>query len=235
MSTKMTGKFLIAAALFLLSVLPAGSFAAEESTYSQMFQKISDINKIQPMQNPGFERGSKILRWNILDSRSRVVGEIKDIALSDAGNVETLQVAFNRMQKETPINLSYREQGIRPASRGYIANFAADELETLYPTFLAGIDTAAGDTSDQVNLSRMIGTKVSAEDGRTIGVVEEVLFSGKGERAEALLIDIKTGTLRGDKVAVPFSYVKFSQGILAFQGKMSTDATDAFLNYAETK
>lgn len=214
---------------FNLIVTPS---AMAEATYQQMFQKIVEINKIKPLQNPTLKQGSKILRWNMLDNSNRVVGEVKDLTLSGSGNISAMEVTFNRIQKDAPVFLNYRAQKIRPASQGYVTNFSANELELIYPSLLSDVEAAAGEAGD-VSLNRMMGAKVKYADGRSIGTIKDVLFGGDGDWADAILIAVKSGIIQNKQVAVPFRYLSFSEGLFGFEAEMTTDAADAMLNFAK--
>ena len=193
--------FRLLAPAFLLMIATAQPLHAD--TLNRSLETLSELNRIQPLQNPEYSTGEKLLDGRILDRKNKVVGELHDILLSSGGEVSSIAVEFNRLRLGAEVYLGSNELQINPVSNGYALGLDDDQIKDAYPEMLAGIESAAGN-SDIFSVRKIVGANVKARDGRHLGTVDQVLFTGNGARAEALYVAMKYGTLRGEGVAIPF-------------------------------
>lgn len=194
--------------LFVCGIaLTAGSVISAPAAIAQNFSRdleiISSLNRINPRQNPEYERSGDVLGRRILDRKNKVVGEVNDIVLRTNGNIELLNVELNRLRLGD-LFINYRSLNVEPVSDGYTLGFDSGQLEQLYPTLLADTQTAAGN-GDILSVNRVLKADVRSAEGRRIGVVEDILFGGNGSRAEAILLKVTQGRLRGKQIAIPFN------------------------------
>ena len=208
--------------------------AVHAEDYGRSFELISELNRVNPEQNPRYEDSEDVLGRRVIDRKRKVIGDVKDIILNENGTIEQLNVQFNRLRLNTSIFLSYQSMGIEPSTNGYAMNFDSGQIEQLYPTLLAGTETAAGD--DEIfSVRSVIGGAVKSQKGKVIGRVEDVLFGAEGARAEALLVKLTQGTLRGEKVAVPFTNPRFEQVGAKKNVILSNDMAQAVVDFAKTQ
>lgn len=191
---------LLAPAL-LLMMTTAHPLHADTSNRS--LETLNKLNYMQPLQNPEYRTGDKLLNGRILDRKNKVVGELHDILLTPGGEVSSIAVEFNRLRLGAEVYLGYNDLQINPVSNGYALGLDDGQIKDAYPNMLAGIESAAGN-SDIFSVRKIVGANVKARDGRNLGTVDQVLFTGNGARAEALYVAMKYGTLRGEGVAIPF-------------------------------
>ena len=205
---------------------------AQSTRYIQALERINKINSYRPDQSPRHERSREVISDRVLDNQNRVVGEVRDIVLNRNGSIAMLYVEFDRLRLSTDkLMVSYPELGIRPVSNGYKMNYTDDQIADLVPELLANVETASGDDADTYSLKKLLGRKIYAEDGRTLGKIEDVLFDSLGGRAELLYINLSYKALRGDNMALPF-------GMASYKGKRITvnnDVADAMINFAENE
>ena len=186
----------------VLLIIPAQ--AQQTPEYFSALDTINSINRIKPQQRPDQEGVKELISDRILDSRNKVVGEIKDVILDRNGAISMLDVEFDRLRLGTDrVMINYSQFGIRPVSNGFKLNYTDDQIVELVPAILANIETASGNAADTYSASKMVGRSVKNADGKTIGKVADVLFD-RG-RADYLVVAVSAGGARGEKVAVPFS------------------------------
>jgi sporulation protein YlmC with PRC-barrel domain len=220
---------LLVASLLCLTIAPA--FAAGETDLG-MLETLSELNRIQPLQNPAYTRLAKIEERNLLDRKNRVVGQVKDVIIGDRGQISSLNVEFDRLRMRDTVFLNYADMNIRPSSNGYILTYDKDQIEDLYPSFLSSMESAAGTDSDVFSAKKLPGAMVETADGRRLGIVEDVLFANEGARVEALFVNIKMGVLRGKTIAIPYSMGKFQQTGTGRFVKVSNADADTVLAFA---
>lgn len=217
----------IFSALILLLVFSPPIDAQE---LNPTFNRLNEMNRIQPLQNPEYERTDRILGRRILDRKNKVVGQVHDVLLTRYGNISSLAVDFDRLRLREEVYLSYSDTQIRPASNGYVLGFDSAQIKALYPELLANIETAAGN-SDIFSVHKIVGADVKAQDGRTLGIVDQVLFGGNGSRAEALYVSLN-GMSRGKGVAIPFGSARmaYKEGQVSIM--VSDDIADSMMTVA---
>ncbi|MDB2683135.1 PRC-barrel domain-containing protein [Alphaproteobacteria bacterium] len=192
--------------ILFIAVMVITTPAAQAQNYGQTFEQIRELNIGNPTNNRRFDRVDQIMKRKIQDRKTHVVGTLKDVIISSRGYVESIEVEFDRLHKTGSVNLDYADSGIKSSPAAYmISLYSDDEIEELYPSLLANIQTAAGG-EDSFSAKKIIGATVRTDSGRTIGKVDDVLFDNSGDRARALYV--KLGS-RGEGVAIPFTIAKF--------------------------
>lgn len=223
-----------AIALLTLAFFMISSPAVADE-YDAAYQTLTEMNRIQPLQNPQYEKDSKVLARRLIDRKNKVMGDVHDILVDKDGVVTSLNVDFNRLQHRDTVFLNYRKLKIRPAQNGFITNFNSDDVASLYPSFVADVESAAGG-EDVYSVKNLKGISVTAEDGRNLGTVDNILFGAEGERVEAVNVSLKTGILHGQTVAVPFKSVSVQNKMFGGQkAVIPNELADAVLNYAESE
>jgi sporulation protein YlmC with PRC-barrel domain len=162
-----------------------------------------------------------------------VIGEVKDITIKDNGSITAMQVNFNRLRLGPEVFVSYRDSNARPSTDGYMLGFSAEQISGLYPTFLSNIESASGGEDDVYSVKKLLGTQVTRQDGRKLGVVNDVLFAANGGRVEALLISIQANNLRGREVAIPINMTSVENNNFGRSVVISDDQADALIDYAD--
>lgn len=216
----------------LVTALTLLAPAAQAQDYGRMFEQVSGLNTKNPTRDPRFDTLEDILKRRVQDKKHRVVGEVESILVNDRGSIEAVEIDFNRLQLST-ISLDYDTSGIRGISNSYILElYEDDQIEDLFPTFLANMQTAAGE-EDVMDTQRIIGSTVKSENGQVIGKVDTLLFDNSGDRVRALYIDMKAGNYRGVNIAIPFADADYKITDSYKEITLSQDQTQAVLDYIE--
>jgi sporulation protein YlmC with PRC-barrel domain len=222
-------------ALMLMLALPA---LAASSTGSPEFNSnlltVREFNKIKPLQNPEYERGTRVLERRVLDSKNKVVGSVDDIVLAPNGSIESLKIDFDRLRLNTAVYVNFRTLRVNSVTRGYQLSFNENEITDIYPGLLADIATAAGDEGD-LSTARIKDTIVMSENGRRIGTVSDVLFSSSGNRAQALYIEMVGSSMNETGVAIPFRTGTFREQGAKMTLVVPDVMADAMINFAGNK
>lgn len=217
--------------LSVLAVM-AWSPAAYSAGLDPYFDTLNTLNRIKPAQNPQWEGSNKTLKSSILNRKNKVIGNLNDIVLTPAGAIASLSVDLDRLHLgKTALN--YRDLQITAASRAYIMDYDDKQIEDFYPELLANIETASGDTSDSISVDLLLRSDVVADDGRRIGKVEDVLFTKRGDRAEALLVRVNYKTVGGESVAIPFGSANYVSKGTRFEVKLEDEQADTILEFAD--
>lgn len=178
-------------------------------------KEIVDYNRIQPLQNPRYERSGKIVNRRVTDSKNKVIGDVKDVLFDKGGRVTSLYVDFDRLNLGQSVYLNYGSLDINSTSSGYRLGFNSDEIETLYPALLSGIEAAVGDSDGDdsaiFSLNNVLGSAVVDSDGRSIGKLEDVLFDSNGAYVRSAYLSINYQTIHNKGVAVPLSILEFEE------------------------
>lgn len=197
--------------LLIISIICAVSGSAFAQSYTEMYEQISTINRVQPLSNPSYARTYEVLTRKVQDRKNRVVGEVKDVLISKYGPVEALNVNLDRLNLGTII-VDMQDTGIKSLRDSYaFANYDEEGIQDLYPTLLANIQTAAGEDQNVVSLQNLTGASVKTTSGDMVGKVEDVLFSKTGNVAEALYVQMKYKTMSKDHIAIPFGVADYSK------------------------
>ena len=230
----MRGFLMIFLAFSVLS-MPVTVDSAWAQTGNRLYDSLNFLNRQKPLQNPRFQRADQVLKNRILDRSNRVVGEVNDILLTSNGDISTLNVELDRLRVRGDVFLGYSQMRMRSVTRAYTLNIDDDQLKDLVPSLLNNIETASGNGSDVFSLRKLDGARLVAEDGRRLGKIENVLFSDNAGRAQALYVDLNYRSVRGEKIAIPFSTPRYVAKPRSFDVVLKNDEADAILEYARNR
>lgn len=179
---------------------------------AQLQTKLSEMNRLKPLQNPRYKQSENILNSRIIDQHKKVVGEIQDalIDVGQNGKITSLLVEFDRLHLRQPVFLNYEALGISTTTNGYQIQASANDLSERYPELLANIQTASGEDGDILSLSSIMGRTVRTSKGLKIGSVQDILFNKSGASVKAAYLNISYKTLRNKGVAVPLDVLEFT-------------------------
>ena len=217
--------------LALLGTAPVAH--GSEALKQQYLQELQEINARNPARSSQYEDLANIRDDKILDSTNRVVGEVNDILLSQQGNIEYMNIDFNRLKLGTDsLFMAYGRAGMRPVSNGYKMTLSDDDIRTQLPTILAQTASAAGDDQDIYSASKIPGAPVFAQNGAQLGVVKKVLFEGQGRYAELLYIDYNHKRTRGRDMAIRFNDARFDASGNALRINVPVALAEAMEDFA---
>lgn len=220
---------LLTAALFLCFASTSNVVYAQAQ--NRIYDSLQSLNRQKPLQNPRLQNMHDVLGRDVLDRRSRVVGEVNDVLLIRSGQINSLDVDMTRLGMQQKLFLNYKKTGVRALVDSYSLNIADDQIEELAPALLNDIESSAGQ-EDVMSLQRLKGARLIAEDGRRLGEVANVLFADKGDRARALYIDLDHKFIRREFIAIPFSAPKYRPKARTFDVVVTNDYADAIIEYA---
>jgi len=204
-------RFLMALALLAFVTAPTmiPTDAAYAQSFSDEFDRVVELNRIRPLQNPRYEEADRIIGRRLVDRKSKVLGEVYDVIMNGRGSISSLYVSFNRLQLSQKVYLNYNTMKIRPATQSYRMAYDAKQIRSIYPDILAQTMTAGGEDGNQISLKNMLGKTLYNENGDPFARIDTVLFGYNGDRAEVIHIELRKKTMRGKTVAVPFYAVRF--------------------------
>lgn len=223
-------KFAFACLMLALLAMPQIGFAQQTA---RSLERLSELNRINPLQNPEYVRSDDVLTRKIIDRKNKVIGEVKDITLRNNGTIDTIATNFDRLRLGDTVYLDFRQMSIRPVTNAYSLAMASEEVVDFYPQLLANIATASGEEDGAFSSKKIIGSNIYAQDGRNIGHVHQIMFGSNGTLASALLVEVNIGTTRGDYVAVPFRMTELSSKSGKLQGTVTNDLADAIIEVAK--
>ena len=223
----------IASFLTLATLALAAISMPAQAQSNRALGQLSALNRIDPMQNPEFETADDIVGRKIIDRKNKVIGNVDDVIINQNGTISSIQTELDRLRLGDDINLNYRTLRIRSISNAYALNMDSDEIAELYPQLLANMETASGDNADTFSTRKLIGATLRSKDGRKLGKVDSILFSSNGGLASAVYADMSYGTLRGEKLAVPFRAITFASERGRLNGFVENDVADAMIALAD--
>ena len=200
---------------------------------ARTLEQLSDLNRMNPLQNPKYERWDRVVGRKLIDRKNKVVGKVEDIIINDNGTIASMKADFSRMRLGDNVYLNYRSMRIRANDNAFELGLDADELEEFFPEFLANIETASGDNEDTFSVRKLVGTKLYSEKGKKIGEIENILFGNSGSIVRAIYVELSYGTLRGETLAIPFRNVEFKSKQGRLQGYVSNGFVDAMTHVAD--
>jgi len=218
-------------AFALIAILFAPSQTWGQS--NRTLEQLSQLNRINPLQNPEYEQGRKVINRKIIDRKNKVVGRVEDIIVNQNGTIASIKTDLDRLRLGSSVHLNYRNMRIRTVSNAYALNMDSDEIADFYPQLLADIETASGADNDSFSMKKIIGASLRAKDGRRLGKVENVLLGSNGAVVRAVYAKLAYGTQRGDTIAVPFRNVAFTSKNGRLSGTIENDVADAILKIAD--
>lgn len=225
---------------FVVLVLGHTAFAIDENgeIKSIAFQKrITDINRIDPLQNPRHEKSVDVLDRHILDSKSKIIGEVDDILINLDGHVLSLLVTFDRLRLRQSVYLNYELLDVESVTSGYRIGFDKDGVEDIYPELSSAIETSSGgdDSEDvaQYSVKALIGSVVVTNENIKIGKLQDILFNQDGTYVRSVYLDVNYKTIHDKGVAVPLSVLKFERKVGQTRAVIDKRYVDMILKYAK--
>jgi sporulation protein YlmC with PRC-barrel domain len=225
-----TKTFLMTALLALLFAMPAHGV-----NYSPAFQRLTEFNRAKPLQNPHYEHLGDVLDRRVLDNKNKVVGEVRDILVTQNGSIDSIRVDFDRLRLGSPVFLNYNSMRIQPSADAYSVGFRDSEIAEIYPSLLADMATAAGSDEDVFDVRALKGAQVHDNTGRILGKVDEILFNEKGSRVEALYVSMSYGKLNGESLAIPFNMGRLENTVNGKRVVLDKEQADAMIDFASTR
>ncbi len=193
-------------------------------------QAITKMNRIQPLQNPRYETADQVLGRNILDSSQKVAGEVKDIIINqENGNVSSILADFDRLNLNQPAYLNFESLDIKSFSKGYGIGFRSEVIKEIYPTLLADIETAGN--GNMIGLKSIINRRVTTNEGKNIGRVDNVLFNRKATRAIGLHVNVTSGTIFDEGITIPFVLAQFVEKDSGPEAQINQLVADYMVEY----
>ena len=228
-------RLLTAVCVALMTVSTVMPALAQSIETTRFLQILNSVNTPRPDQSGDYERTRDVISGKVTDTRNKVVGDVKDVILNENGSVKALYVDFNRLRMgNTAIYVDFRDFRTQPTSGGYKIGYTQDQLEEIFPSLLANMESAAGGENTH-SARKLVGKDVRNESGRKIGKVNDVLFNSNGGRAELLYIAMIAGALRGKNVAIPFNRADYKATNRGVKITVSDDQAKAMVEYAESK
>jgi len=174
----------------------------------QYYETLSEINRIDPLQNPRLRPGDELIMSKVKDRKNKVVGVVTDLIVDRQGKLEMMSLNFDEIHLPADIYLSYQQNDIVSYADGYGLSFTQQRIEEIYPELLSGIATASGDVgSDIFSLNTLKGATITSEKGLRLAQVIDVLFNREGNQAKTYYIEIKRQGYQGHRLAIPFESV----------------------------
>ncbi len=208
--------------------------SAAAQSPAQLLDMIMKMNRIDPQQNPKYSSAKDVLRRNLISGKNKVLGDVRDLVLAKEGGINAISVVLDRLHKRNVIALGYADMGTRSTSGGYKITYSKDQMEELYPTFLANIATAAGTDDEAYSLARIQKAGLYTDAGQKIGMVRDVLFTDEGDRAVGLYVEITAGVVRSKSLAIPFSAARFEEKGMMLSAVLSEEQAGTISDYIKT-
>lgn len=222
-------------ALILFTFFAISSVSNAEAQ-TGLREDLTLLNRIEPLQHPDFDTAQEILDRRIIGRKNKVLGEVENVILNDNGNIVSLEVKLDRLGQQKPVMMNYNAVDAAPATNGYILGFEKAEIEELYPSMLANIETAAGGKNDDAySLKQLPGTEIRTSQGQRVGEISNVLFGANGDRAEAFYVTIDQGKARAKSIAVPFDLLHLARSGTRLKATVEKDEALMLAEFAKTQ
>lgn len=219
--------------LAIIAVLLMLTPPASAQSVPGALSKISELNKSDLTQNPRYETGEDILSRKMVNADNQVVGTIQNVIVAANGRVDALEVSFDRLRLQTPVYLDFADLNIGTTVSSYKLDFEDNQIVSLYPELLAGIETAAG-SENIYSLKALQGLPLRSETGRLLGRVEDLVFDNNGEFVRAYSVSSQITGSRGRRLSLPFDSVSISSTDLGNREAVLGEAyTEAFLTFLD--
>lgn len=215
--------------LTALLLMPAHLYA--QAALDPYYARLSEMNRSKPYQNPQWDRFDRVQKNTIVDSKNKVIGSLKGLTLGQNGIVESLHVDLNRI-KLGQTTLNYKAMQVRSGSASYILGFDGSTIKDNFASMLANVEPASGDATTSIPAAALRGASLEASDGRKLGRVEEIMFSKRNDRAEALVVSINHKGVRASSLALPFTSATFEPIGNTYKAILDSNQADNVLSYA---
>lgn len=190
---------------------------------------LKEMNRIKPLQNPRYIHFEDILDRRIVDSRSKVVGEMKDVIINQDGAIVWLLVNFDRLHLRKSVYLDYIAMDVESMDDAYRLPFNSEELAGLYKK----LTTALPKDQELFSLSEIMGRSVVNANEENIADVAEILFNQEGRAVDAYYLNVSYKTIRNQGVAIPFAVPLESYKYQKMRFLVPQSWSDLILDYAD--
>lgn len=181
---------------------------AEDATQTpiQAYERLSQLNRIDPLQNPHLTTAERLLSFNILDRQVRVTGQTRDIIVNTNGKIESVYMDFKDRKIGQGYYLGFDAMNMRVQPNGFALNYDQKQIADLLPEILASTATASGNADSTFSLKQMQGAIVQSASGQFFGRAKTILFKNRTPQAEAVVVELS----RRQNIAVPFDALVLS-------------------------
>ena len=208
-------------------------------------QKMDELNRIKPLQNPKLLQSKDVLARTIFGSKSKAVGTVKDIYVFtadkedewDAGDVSDLSVVFDRLRLNDTVFLDLHKMTIIPGDDSYGLPFSDEEIKRLYPD----LPRTLGDETERLGVKSLLGKPVTSADGTKLGTIGDLLFNGGGKKKAAVkkllavYVKVNAGVINDVGVAVPFQAFTFHEYHGRLSASLPNNEAALLLSYVKGK
>lgn len=191
-------------AMPVIGAAPQAAVTAQP-TVQEYTSRVLSLNQVSPHQNPQYKMGTKALSNRLIDQNRRGLGKVTDITIGEGGNLSSIQADVMATGFDQNLSFDVTAYNVSPESDAYSVTLTRDQVQKNIPEFLAGIETAAGDTVNQpITVKSLVGGRVQTNKGNQIAVVKDVMIDEQKKKAVALLLTLMGGTGRAT-IAVPYA------------------------------
>ena len=213
--------------IFLLVSFPVQAQDKAEPLTVVTFQRaLNDMNRLKPLQNPKYEKGTDILKRKIIDNENKVIGDVRDVLVNQDGAIIDLFVSFDRLHLTDPVVLNYESMGITSMADAYRIGLEKQQVIDLYSSL-------SKDRSNTLySVDSIMGLPVKTSGGRTIGKIGDFLFNDeKADLVQGIYVSISYKTIRNEGLAVPFQALRFRLYEATPFAVIEQDFSDLMIDY----
>lgn len=226
--------------LFCVCAFNVQSIKAQ--SFTEFFETLNEFNRIKkPEQNPRFESGLEMTRWDVQDRTNKIIGRVQDIYVTPNGLARFIEIKLNALGMQQNLLFEPRTFGLRPAESAYIFDIEEGQLQELYPRILdetrrlkAEFQRRPGDIFAMRDRLRNI--EVKSEGGLNLGRVQNVLFDTTRLRAEGYTVMMGFSSVSGEIVVLPFRNLRFDTApVLAPVLRLGDQESQTLIDYLRNR
>lgn len=188
----------------------------EESTEQNTGQESVEENKAETFEDKliEFNKGDvvllesrEILKGRIYDTDGVAIGEIKDVYLSEGGDISGILGVFGRLSLSGDVFLKKQDLKLKGYDSGYKLGFVGDEIKRVFSDLPKKAPAPAG---GKVLSSKQFAEKaLRTAQGDDFGEIADIMFSEDKMHVDAALVKVNFGPVRNKLIAIPFEAVSF--------------------------
>jgi len=149
----------------------------------------------------------EILRGRIYDTDGVAIGEVKDVYLSEGGDISGIIGVFGRLSLSGDVFLKKQDLKLKGYESGYKLGFVGDEIKRVFSDLPKKAPEPAG---GKVLSSKQFAEKaLRTTQGDDFGEIIDVMFSEDKLHVDAALVKVNFGPVRNKTIAIPFEAVSF--------------------------
>jgi hypothetical protein len=176
---------------------------AEDQEPMTLEQMLPEINKSSVINGGKYVTSRAMMKRQLRDSGSKVVGEVKDIYVGSGGSVASVVGTFTRLHLKGPVALDLQADGMTGVEDGYKMGFSGEEIKSLFPDLVTRTKESSP-TKNGVSVVKLVGADVMSIGGEQVGTLKEVLFDAVGEHVNLAYLIVNYGPFKNKPVVVPF-------------------------------